>query len=124
MLVGLSGESIGGIDGEDGLLPGAQVVVQHRRAVDHRLPHVEHGRQHLVLDVDQLDRVLGDVRVGGADGGDSVALEQRLLAGHDAVEEVRQRRCRPLFAVVSAGCRLEEVLARDDGLDARQSQRP
>ncbi len=65
--------------GERRGVAGAQVVVQDRRAVGHRLAHVEDRRQHLVLDLDQVEGVLGDVRVGRGDGGDGVAAVQHLL---------------------------------------------
>ena len=76
MLVGASGAGCGSAD----RLGRAQVVVQDRRV---RLPSPlrtsMHRRQHLVLDLDQVEGVLGDVRVGRGDGGDGVAVEQRLV---------------------------------------------
>ena len=45
---------------------GEQVLVQQRRVVRHRLDDVDHVRQRLVLDLDQLERLLGDVALVAA----------------------------------------------------------
>ena len=73
-------------------LLGAQVGVQHRGGVGHRLLHVQHRGQLLVLDLDQVEGVLGDVRVGRADGGDRVAAEDQLLVGEQEAAQPAQRR--------------------------------
>ncbi len=49
------------------------LVVDHRRAPVHRVLHVEHGRQHLVLHLDAPQRLLGDGPRVGRDGGHAVA---------------------------------------------------
>ena len=60
--------------------------MEQRRAVDHRVAHVEHRGQDFVLDLDQLDRVLGDVVVGRGDGGHGVALVEHLVRGDHVVQ--------------------------------------
>ena len=59
--------------------------MQDGRAVDHRLAHVQHRRQDLVLDLDQVERVLGDVGVDGGDGGDGVADVEHLVGGQEVL---------------------------------------
>ena len=74
-----------------GLTPSVSMcVVQDRRVGLHRLGDVDHVRQHLVLDLDQLQRLLGDRLDDGGDGGDRMALVERLLARHDVARDVAQ----------------------------------
>ncbi len=61
---------------------GAQVVVQDRRTRLHRVDGVDDVRQDLVIHLDQLERALRDRIAGRRDGGDRMAVEQRLLARH------------------------------------------
>ena len=63
-----------------------QAVVEQRRAVDHGFADIEDRRQQLVLDVDQLEGVLGDVVVGRGDGCYRVALVEHLGRGDDVVQ--------------------------------------
>src|SRR5262249_55428210 len=67
-----------------------QVGVQQRGAVGHGGADVEDGGQRFVHDVDQADRLLGDVPVDGGDGGDGVALVEHLLARQDVAAQVPQ----------------------------------
>ena len=74
-----------------------QLLVHERRAVLPRLERVEHDRQRLVLDLDQVARVLGDVAVLGDHGRDRLAVVAHLLDGDQVLDdragaEGRQRR--------------------------------
>jgi hypothetical protein len=69
---------------------GAQVVVQDRRAVLHRRLDVDDVRQHLVVDLDERERVARDRLAGRRDRGDGVALIERLVARHDVAADVAQ----------------------------------
>ena len=66
------------------------VVADDRRALGQRLPRVDDQRQRLVLDVDRLARVLGDVRVVRDDAGDLLALEPHLVGGQHRLGVVGQ----------------------------------
>ena len=68
------------------------VVPDDRRAVGDRLPRVDDDRQRLVVDVDGLARVLGDVRVVGDDAGHLLALEPDLVGGQHGLSVVGQGR--------------------------------
>ena len=57
-----------------------------------RLAYVDHGRQQLVLDVDQLERVAGGVPVLGDDERDLLVLEPHLVGGQHRLHVVGQRR--------------------------------
>jgi hypothetical protein len=56
------------------------VVADQRGVVVERLARVDHGGQRVVLDVDERQRVVGRVLVGGDDEGDLLALEADLVA--------------------------------------------
>ena len=70
-------------------------------------------RQRLVVDVDQLERVLRDVGGLGDDGRDLLALEAHLVGGEHGLRVARERR-HPGEVV------LRHQLAGDDRDDARQ----
>ena len=97
-----------------------------RRVGLQRLFRIEHERQHLVVDRDQLQRLFGDVPIDGGDGGDRIAHEP-----HRVVERVAPLLGDLLDLVVvllAAGDRAGAphdlaVLVRDDRLDARQRLR-
>ncbi len=77
---------------------GDQVVEEERRIRAHRRLNVDDVRQHLVVDLDERQRLLGDGPTGGRDGRDRVALVEHLLAGHDVaghVPEVLRHPLRP-----------------------------
>ena len=88
--------------------------MDERRALLPRLERVEHDRQRLVLDLDQVARVLGDVAVLGDHRGDRLAVVAHLLDRdhvlHDRPGPERRQRRGPLG----------HVLARDDRDHARQ----
>ena len=54
----------------------------------HRLVDVDDVRQHLVIDRDQRQRLVGDRLAGRGDGGDRMALIEHLLARHDVARHV------------------------------------
>ena len=68
------------------------VVADHRRAVGLGLGRVDDRRQRVVLDVDRLARVLGDVGVVGDDAGDLLALEAHLVGGQHGLRVIAERR--------------------------------
>ncbi len=75
-------------------LPVVDDVVElvDRRALGDRLLGVHDDRQRLVVDVDGLARVLGDVRVVGDDAGDLLALETHLVSGQHGLGVIGERR--------------------------------
>jgi hypothetical protein len=98
------------------------VLVQQRRPTLHRLDHVDHMRQDLVVDLDQLQRLPGDRRAGGGHRGHGMPLVEDLLARHDvahhvAIVDQHLARRHELRGHVL------EVVARHHRLDARQRQR-
>ena len=101
----------------------AEELVQHRRVLVHRLAHVQHRLEHLVLDLDQVERVLGDVRVRGRDGGDGVAAVEHLLAGEHVVEQPAGARRRALADVDLRVVGLREVGVGDDAAHALEGFR-
>ena len=93
---------------------GPEMVVQDRRTGLHRLDRVDDMRQHLVLDLDQLERALGDGLAGRGHGGNGMAVIEHLLARHDVARQVASRRPRRQF---------REIVPRDHRLHARQGLR-
>ena len=75
-------------------LAGGAVLVEERGALLHGLAHVDYGGQRLVHDLDQIDRLLGDVRAGGSDRGHGVAFVEHLAGGQGILGD---------FADVDAG---------------------
>jgi hypothetical protein len=67
---------------------GEEVIVQDRRAGSHRVLDVDHERQHLVLNVDEVERLIGDRLRGGGDGGNRMAFIQRLPPRHDVARQI------------------------------------
>ena len=65
-----------------------RIVVQHGRRRLHRLVDIGHVRQNLVVDLDQLQRLLGRAGIDRGDRGHGVAVIERLLARHAVVEDV------------------------------------
>ena len=82
-------------------------------SVGQRLLRVDDGRQRVVLDVDEVERVAGDVRALGDDAGDLLALEADLVGGQHRLGVAGQGR-HPRQVVG------RQRLAGDDGDDARQ----
>ena len=105
-----------------GHLRGAHVLVQLRRALGHRLVDAHHRVERLVDDVDQRERVLGDVRVGRADGGDGMPGVERLVRGEHVVAHVLERRER-LAEVDEVVAEPREVRVGHDGEHALEGER-
>ena len=61
---------------------GEDVLVQHGGIGRHGGGDVEHGRQRLVVDLDQRQRGFGDVHVDGGDGRHRLADPVHLVARH------------------------------------------
>ena len=92
----------------------AQMVVQDRRARLHRLDRVDHMRQQLVLDLDQLERALGDGLAGRGHRGDRMAVIEDLLARHDVARQIARR---------GAERELRKIVPGDHRLHPRQGFR-
>ena len=92
------------------------VVADQRRVLIERLAGVDHGRQRVVVDLDQLQRVAGRVLVGRDHARDLLVLEAHLVAGQDGLRVVGDRR-HPREAE-----RLQ-VLGRDHRGDVRGRER-
>ena len=80
------GEDLVGAVGVPGLpvenvIAAAQVIADDRGTGVQRVPGVDHGRQRLVVDVDQLQGVPGRVPVVGHHERDLLALEPHLVGG-------------------------------------------
>ena len=101
---------------------GDLVLEEQWRVRIHRLVHIDDVRQHFVIDVDQRSGFLGDTLVNRGDGGDGVALIERLLACHDVARDVPEILRDPLRTLI-----LEFVVREIGGghhcLDARQRLR-
>ena len=82
-------------------------------AVEQRLLGVGHRRERLVLDLDQLDRALGDLGRERGDRGDDLALEAHDVAG-------KQRAVLDEAAVAD----VRDVVLREHGEDAGERRGP
>ena len=100
----------------------AQVLQQNRRARLGRGVHRHHGRQHFVLDFDQPQRFLGDMRAGRGDGSDRMAVVQDLFVREDVHRQVH-RIDHHLTGLLELVRRLRQILRGDNRLDARQRER-
>ena len=78
----------------------------------HRLVDIGDMRQHLVVDLDQLQRLPGRAGVDGGDRGHRMAVIERLLARHAVVEDV-------VHGGIAVG-EIGQVGGRDHRLHARQ----
>ena len=75
------GRNIAGLFGGRAVGFGGVEVLDDDRGVRlHRVPDLEDRVEHFVLDVDQLEGLGGDMRVGGRHGGDGVAVVVNLAA--------------------------------------------
>ena len=74
----------GGVELPEGGAVGAQVGV-HEHLVLHRLSSVEHGRELVVVDVDELGGVAGCRRGAGGHDGDDLAGARDAVDGHGEV---------------------------------------
>ena len=68
------------------------VVANQRRAGLERAERVDDSGQRLVVDVDELQRIVRDIPILGDDAGDLLALEAHLVGGEDGLSVARQRR--------------------------------
>ena len=108
---------VGGFDAA-----GDHVLEQQRRVRLHRLVDVDDVRQHLVIDLDQRERLVGDGLAGGRDGGDRMALVEHLLARHDVARHVPEIHRDALGADILE-LLVGQVLAGHHRLDAGQRRR-
>ena len=65
--------------------PCGHVFMQQGRVGPHRVAESEHRGQHVVFDVDQAERLLGDVGAGRSDRGHGVALIEDLRPREDVL---------------------------------------
>ena len=71
---------------------GEHVVMEHRRALDHRVLDVDDMRQDLVIHLDGRERGIGGGGAGGRDGRDGMAVIKRLVARHRVAGHVLEVR--------------------------------
>ena len=98
------------------------VLVQQGRAGQHRLDDVDDVRQHVVVHLDEVERLFGDERAGGRHCRDRMSFVKGLLPGHDVAHDIAivdhhlagGDEFRGLF---------EEIIAADYGLYPRQPER-
>ena len=103
-------------------LLGLDVVVKQRGRLLHRLPNVRHRRKYLVVDLDELGRLLRHVLIDRGYRGYRLAPEDDLRPGHEPLAEILQVGPQltqgdlavPIF-VIGPG----QVHARHDCADAR-----
>ena len=101
---------------------GAGLIVQQRRAVFQRLFRIDHERQRLVFDIDELQRVFGLIAALRDDTDDRLADIAHLAARQ------RQERCR--VVVLHARGRdqnldvVGKIIGREDGDDAGRRRAP
>ena len=100
-------------------LPGGQVVVEQRSVGFHGVDRGQHNRERLVVDLDQLKRLFGDVRAGGGHGGDGMALVEHLVAGEQILAPHAVIALR-LAEVDGVALEDREIAADDDRFHARQ----
>ena len=113
--------------GDVGLLVGAVFLVaerrqQDRRARRHRVLDRHHRRQHLVVNLDEAQRLLGDMRAGRGDGGDRMAVVEHLAAREDVARQMMQVD-RKLAALLDSVGQLGKVGRRHNRLYPGQLER-
>ncbi len=99
----------------------AEIRMRERRSRLHRRLGVRDDRQRIVVDVDRLDRVARDVRIGGDRDGNGMADVVHAIAGEHGVLRRLQIRYRRRARDQAAG--VVDVGAREDGDDARERAR-
>src|SRR5690606_4679034 len=100
----------------DGLRPPR--LAQDGRVGPHGVAYIEHRREDLVFDADLCERFFGHVAVDCGDGGDRVALIERLVGREDVVAQFLQ--VDGAFAqLLDLVGRAGQVLRRNDSEDAR-----
>ena len=101
---------------------GDHVGKQQGRIRLHRLVDVDDVRQHLVVDRDQRQRLVGNSLAGGRDRRDRMALIEYLLARHDVARHMPEI-LRDAFRADILEFLLREIRGGHHGLDAGQSRR-
>ena len=96
-----------------------QVLVQDRRVVLHGVQHVDGGRQHLVVHLDQLQGLFRNVDVDGGHRGHGMPAVQHLVVRQRVVAQMLHVD-RHLAEVGHAVLGLGHVVRRHHRLDARQ----
>ena len=99
-----------------------QVLVQDRCIVRHRCLDVDDVGEHLVLDVDQVQRRVADCLRDGRNRSNRVTLIQCLVARHAVAREVAEVH-RPFANERLFRRDIGKVGGGDDGAHARQLQR-
>ena len=90
---GIGGRAVAGLPVEDVVVRAPlEVVTDQGRVRIERAPDVDQRREHVVLDVDQLQGVPGRVVVVRDDDGHLLALEAHLVRGEDGLHVRRQGR--------------------------------
>ena len=100
----------------------AQIRQQDWRIVLHGLADIEYRREEFVLDLDERQRLLGDVRAGGGHGRYSMPVVEDLVPSHNVHGQV-PRVNGDLAHLVDAGGKLWQVLSGDDHFHSRQGAR-
>jgi hypothetical protein len=113
----LAGAGLAGVEDEPEALVGLQVVLAELRLLPDGLLHSKHDRQEVVVDVDQLDRVLRGGLAAGHDHRDGLTDVVDLLDGDEGVPGVDHAG----VTGHAQGSNLlrGEVAAGEDGDDAR-----
>lgn len=99
-----------------------QPFVEQRRVGRHGGLDVDHVRQHLVVDHDEIERTLGDLGRDGRHGCNRVTRVQHLATRQAVVGDVDQRG-RAFALLERLGANAGKVVGRDDRLDPRQRAR-
>ena len=99
-----------------------QVLVQDRRVVRHRRLDVDDVGQHLVFDVDQVERRVADRLRDGRNRGNRVSLIKCLVARHAVAREVAEVH-RPFADERLFRWNIGKVVGGDDRAHAWQLQR-
>ena len=101
---------------------GCALLVQERGTLFHGLQNVDHRRQWLVVDLDQLEGLLGDMRTDGGHGGHGMSLVKDLARGQGVGGDVADIHTR-LADVGHAVHGLHQVIGRGHGPHTLQLHR-
>jgi hypothetical protein len=102
--------------GEREVVPLVDVIVEPDVGVE-RLILCDDSRQLLVLDLDEVERPSSDIWIASNDRDDRFAHEPNPIDGND-------RTIRHDWAVPGCQLTIREIVAREEGLHARQGSRP
>ncbi len=94
-------------------------VVNDRRARLHCFQRIEDRRQHLVIDLDQLERLFGNLRRLGGDDGHAVAHMPHLAVERNLIPRMRVGPRLPTRRVDDA----RHIFVSEHGMNARQRAR-